>query len=59
MNRRLEHVAPEPTERATRREELEERLKRTRDLYELGDLPRPEYIARRDAIHAELAALAP
>jgi hypothetical protein len=30
-----------------------------RDLYELGDLQRPEYIARRDAIHAELSALAP
>jgi hypothetical protein len=29
------------------------------DLYELGDLDRPEYIARRDAIHAELDALAP
>ena len=30
-----------------------------RDLYELGDLQRPEYIARRDAIHTELSALAP
>ncbi len=30
-----------------------------RDLYELGDLPRPEYIARRDAIHTELSALVP
>ena len=57
--RRLAHLAPETAERATRRDELEERLKRARDLYELGDLPRPEYIARRDAIHAELAALTP
>ncbi len=32
---------------------------RDRDLYELGDLERAEYIARRDAIHAELNALAP
>jgi hypothetical protein len=30
-----------------------------RDLYELGDLERPEYIARRDAINTELNALAP
>jgi hypothetical protein len=57
--RRLAHVAPETTERAARRDELKERLKRARDLYELGDLPRPEYIARRDATHAELAALTP
>jgi hypothetical protein len=32
---------------------------RVRRLYELGDLDRPEYIARRDAIHAELDTLAP
>ncbi len=38
---------------------LEERLRQMRDLYELGDLPRPEYVARRDAIHAELSGLAP
>jgi site-specific DNA recombinase len=38
---------------------LEERLRRMRDLYELGDLPRPEYVARRDAINGELSALAP
>ncbi len=42
-----------------RRISLEERLHRSRDLYELGDLTRPEYMARRDAINAELAALAP
>jgi hypothetical protein len=30
-----------------------------RDLYELGDLNRPEYIARRDAINTEFAALTP
>jgi hypothetical protein len=59
IQRRLAHVAPETIERAACRDELEERLKRARDLYELGDLPRPEYIARRDAIHAELAALTP
>ena len=30
-----------------------------RELYEIGDLPRAEYIARRDAIHVELSTLAP
>jgi hypothetical protein len=38
---------------------LEERLGRMRDLYELGDLHRTEYVARRDAINAELSALTP
>jgi hypothetical protein len=28
-------------------------------LYELGDLCRPEYVARRDAINAELSSLVP
>lgn len=44
---------------AKRRTALEERLRRMRDLYELGDLHRAEYIARRDAINAELSALTP
>jgi hypothetical protein len=30
-----------------------------RDLYELGDLERPDYLACREAINAELADLAP
>ncbi|HWX87216.1 MAG TPA: hypothetical protein VNX67_03475 [Solirubrobacteraceae bacterium] len=38
---------------------LEERPRRMRDPYELGDRQRPEYVARRDAVNAELAALAP
>jgi site-specific DNA recombinase len=42
-----------------RRAALEERLRRMRDLYELGDLHRAEYVARRDAINAELSALTP
>ncbi len=50
---------PESSEATTRRDALEERLRRMRDLYELGDLTRREYIARRDAINAELATLAP
>jgi hypothetical protein len=44
---------------AKRRSSLEERLTRARDLYELGDLTRPEYMARREAINTELAQLSP
>ena len=50
---------PESGETTKRRDTLEQRLSRMRDLYELGDLPRGEYIARRDAINLELDALAP
>jgi hypothetical protein len=58
--RRLSAPAtPETSETTKRRAALEDRLRRARDLYEIGDLPRPEYIARRDAIHAELSTLAP
>ena len=49
----------ETAEIAKRRAALEERLRRMRDLYELGDLDRPDYLARREGIHAELAELAP
>ncbi len=56
---RLSTNTPESSDTAARRAALEQRLARARDLYELGDLDRPEYIARRDAIHAELDALAP
>jgi DNA invertase Pin-like site-specific DNA recombinase len=52
-------AAPETSETTKRRAALEDRLRRARDLYEIGDLPRPEYIARRDAIHNELSTLAP
>jgi Recombinase/Recombinase zinc beta ribbon domain len=43
------------TQTTAQRAALEERLHRARDLYEIGDLTRPEYIARRDAINNELA----
>ena len=56
---RLATNTPESRDTAARRAALEQRLTRARDLYELGDLDRPEYIARRDTIHAELDALAP
>jgi hypothetical protein len=42
-----------------RRKTLDQRLRRMRDLYELGDLQRCEYVARRNAINAELNALTP
>jgi DNA invertase Pin-like site-specific DNA recombinase len=47
------------TEATQRRGALEERQRRSRDLYEIGDLTRPEYMARRDAVNTELAQLAP
>lgn len=50
---------PESGETIRRRKTLERRLRRMRDLYELGDLPRGEYLARRNAINAELNTLAP
>jgi site-specific DNA recombinase len=59
LRRLAANAAPETAETVERRAALEKRLHRTRDLYELGDLPRTEYIARRDAIHTELATLAP
>ncbi len=49
----------EDSKTAKRRAALEERLRRMRDLYELGDLRRTEYVARRAAINAELSALIP
>ncbi|MGH2865669.1 MAG: hypothetical protein ACRDJX_10540 [Solirubrobacteraceae bacterium] len=58
--RRLADTATaDTTEVIQRRAALEQRLRRARDLYELGDLTRPEYIARREAINTELAARAP
>jgi site-specific DNA recombinase len=44
---------------ARKRTALEERLRRLRDLYELGDLDRSEYLARRQEIQTQLAELAP
>ena len=42
-----------------RRISYEECLRRLRDLYELGDLDRPEYLAHRRALQEDLAAIAP
>ncbi len=57
--RRLAGTTTDTADTTKRRSSLEERLRRSRDLYELGDLTRPEYMARRDAINAELAQLSP
>jgi site-specific DNA recombinase len=58
--RRLgEDASVDSAEVKRRRDVLEERLRRLRDLYELGDLSKPEYVARRAALQEELAALAP
>lgn len=48
-------TAPETTETTKRRAALEERLRRARDLYEIGDLQRPEYIARRSSASSSTA----
>ena len=59
----LTRLAAEPgsagDEAKRQRAELEARLVRIRDLYELGDLFRPDYLGAREAIQAELAALRP
>jgi hypothetical protein len=58
--RRLAEPATDDTaEIARRRAALDERRRRLRDLYELGDLNRHDYLARRQAIDAELDTLAP
>jgi hypothetical protein len=57
--RRLSSPAAKEDNQITKRRAVEERLRRMRDLYEVGDLHRAEYVARRDAIHTELSALTP
>jgi hypothetical protein len=59
LHRLADTSGRETADVAKQRTALEQRLRRMRDLYELGDLDRPAYLARRDAIHAELADLAP
>jgi site-specific DNA recombinase len=49
----------ETKETTRKRSALEERLRRLRDLYELGDFDRNEYLARRQEIQTQLAALTP
>jgi hypothetical protein len=57
---RLAHDENTDTEDIGRkRRQLTECRKRLRDLYELGDLDRSEYVSKRDSLDAELDALAP
>lgn len=48
---------PAPERRATTKS-IETRLERLRELFEMGDLARAEYVRRRDALQQELADLA-
>ncbi len=48
---------PAPERRVTVKA-VETRLERLRELFEMGDLPRAEYVRRRDALQHELADLA-
>ena len=50
---------PEPKQMARKRAALEERLRRLRDLYELGHVDRSDYLACRQEIQTQLAELAP
>jgi hypothetical protein len=59
LRRLTEPATTETAEIARRRAALDDRRRRLRDLYELGDLGRNDYLARRQAIDAELDNLAP
>jgi site-specific DNA recombinase len=56
---RLAHGEASDEETTRRREQLKARRSRLRDLFELSDLQKAEYVSKRDAIDAELDALAP
>jgi hypothetical protein len=51
VRRLSEDAFVDSAEAKRRRDALEERLRRLRDLYELGDLTKSEYVARRGTIH--------
>ena len=59
LRRLAEPATVDTAEVVRRRAALDERRRRVRDLYELGDLDRDEYLARRQAIDTELDSLAP
>jgi hypothetical protein len=59
MHRLAIPAGKEDSKTAKRRAALEARLRRMRDLYELGDLRRAEYVARHDAINTEPSTLTP
>ena len=59
LRRLAEPATADTVETARRRAALDERRRRLRDLYQLGDLDRDDYLTRRQAIDAELDGLAP
>jgi site-specific DNA recombinase len=59
LRRLAEADEGDSAETVRQRKQLLERRRRLQDLYELGDLTRPGYIARRNQIDAELDQLAP
>jgi site-specific DNA recombinase len=59
VRRLTEPATTETAGIARRRAALDDRRRRLRDLYELGDLDRNDYLARRQAIDAELDNLSP
>jgi site-specific DNA recombinase len=59
LNRLAASGSADSAETKRQRATLEERLRRLRDLYELDDLSRPDYLARRDTLQAKLQGLAP
>jgi hypothetical protein len=59
LRRLAEDAGPEAHDVIVRPAVPEECLRRMRDLYELGDLERGEYVTRCNPINAELNALAP
>jgi site-specific DNA recombinase len=53
--RALQAERPEASENVAKHQQAQARLRRVRDLYELGDLSRAEYETKRGALRAELA----
>lgn len=56
---RLTDEHPDNADTVRRRAQLKDRRKRLADLFEMGDVNRAVYVAKRDAIDAELDSLAP
>ena len=54
----LEEAKRAHVEAAVQRHRLTKQLARLKDLYQLGDIERAEYLAARDRVQRDLAALA-
>ena len=57
--RLLAQLRDERPEREQQNAKIESRLRRLRDLYELGDIERDDYVRRRDELNADLDAIRP